>query len=119
MFQIAGGSIGLGLTTTVFTTASEDRLQSASPTGGMSEPEREAVQGVLAGTESAGQVLDDLSKRAADQVMELVREAFTAGMQWGFRLVALLALGGLVVSVLFVAGPLLRRSQAARPGATT
>ena len=30
MFQIAGGSIGLGLTTTVFTTASEDKLQSAA-----------------------------------------------------------------------------------------
>ena len=115
MFQIAGGSIGLGLTTTVFTTASEDRLQSASPTSGLSEPDREAVQGVLAGTESAADVLADFSKRAAALVEEVVREAFVAGMQWGFRLVALLAIGGLVVSVLFVAGPLLRRRRA--PGA--
>jgi hypothetical protein len=27
VFQVAGGSVGLGLTTTVFVTASEDRLQ--------------------------------------------------------------------------------------------
>ncbi len=30
MFQVAGGSVGLGLTTTVFTTASQDKLQSAA-----------------------------------------------------------------------------------------
>ena len=51
MFQVAGGSVGLGLTTTVFTTASEDKLQRAPP--GCSESEIEDVQGVLAGTESA------------------------------------------------------------------
>ena len=50
MFQVAGGSVGLGLTTTVFTTASEDKLQSAAT--GLSEGEIEDVQGVLAGTES-------------------------------------------------------------------
>jgi hypothetical protein len=38
-----------------------------------------------------------------------VREAFVAGLNWSFRLVALLALAGLVVSVLYVGGPLLRR----------
>ena len=109
MFQIAGGSIGLGLTTTVFTTASEDRLQSVTPTSGLSEPEREAVQGVLTGSESAAQVIADLSTRAADQVIDIVRESFVAGMQWGFRLVALMAVGGVIVSLLFVAGPLVRR----------
>ena len=34
MFQVAGGSVGLGLTTTVFITASEDKLQEAwTPAG--------------------------------------------------------------------------------------
>ena len=37
-----------------------------------------------------------------------MREAFAAGMQWAFRLVAVLAFVGLVISVLFVGGSLLR-----------
>ena len=51
MFQIAGGSIGLGLTTTVFTTASEDKLQSRGDRAARDEIEE--VHGVLAGTDSA------------------------------------------------------------------
>lgn len=118
MFQVAGGSVGLGLTTTVFTTASEDRLQGSSLTGTLSESQREAVQGVLAGSDSAAQVLAQLPARAGDKVVELVREAFAAGMQWGFRLVAVLALLGFVVTVLFVAGSLLgRRGRDAGKGA--
>ena len=105
MFQVAGGSIGLGLTTTVFTTASEDKLQSAA--AGLSESKIEDVQGVLAGTESAGS--------PSDQLIELVREAFASGLAWSFRLVAVLALAGLVVSVLFVGGRA-RASAASEPG---
>jgi EmrB/QacA subfamily drug resistance transporter len=100
MFQIAGGSVGLGLTTTVFTTASEDKLQSA--TTGLGESEIDDVQGVLAGTESAAEVLARLGGDAADRVTELVREAFMSGMTWSFRLVAALALCGVAVCVLYV-----------------
>jgi MFS family permease len=105
MFQVAGGSVGLGLTTTVFTTASEDKLQSAAT--GLSETQIEDVQGVLAGTESAGS--------PGDQVIELVREAFASGLAWSFRLVAVLALAGLVVSVLFV-GNSRRAAATSEPG---
>lgn len=116
MFQVAGGSIGLGLTTTVFTTASEDRLQSSSVTGALTEGEREAVHGVLAGTESAAQVVAQFSTSGADRVIAVVRDGFAAGMQWGFRLVAVLALLGLIVTVLFVGGSLLsRRRSSGRP----
>jgi MFS family permease len=111
MFQIAGGSIGLGLTTTVFTTASEDRLQSSPVTASLTEPDREAVQGVLAGTDSAAEAVAQLSSRASDLVVSVVRDAFAAGMEWGFRLVAALALLGLVVTVLFVGGSLLRQRR--------
>jgi EmrB/QacA subfamily drug resistance transporter len=111
MFQVAGGSVGLGLTTTVFTTASEDKLQSA--TRGLSDSEIHDVQGALAGTESAAEVLGRHASQAADRLVELVREAFVAGLSWSFRLVALLALGGLVVSVLFVGGPLGRSRRQA------
>jgi EmrB/QacA subfamily drug resistance transporter len=100
MFQVAGGSVGLGLTTTVFTTASVDKLQSAAT--GMSSGEIHDVQGVLAGTDSAAQVLMRHAGEVPGGLIELVREAFVAGLSWSFRLVAVLALAGLVVSVLFV-----------------
>jgi len=112
MFQVAGGSIGLGLATTVFTTASEDKLQSA--TKGLSDGEIHDVQGVLAGTESAAQVLTRQGAATADRLVELVREAFVSGLTWSFRLVAALALAGLVVAVLFVGGSV--RERVSRPG---
>lgn len=113
MFQVAGGSVGLGLTTTVFTTAAEDKLQSAAT--GLSEREVDDVQGVLAGTESAAAVIGRVGGAAADRLVELVREAFVSGLTWSFRLVALMALCGLVVSVLFVGGPLLGRRRGSEP----
>ncbi len=120
MFQIAGGSVGLGLTTTVFITASEDRLQSDLSGSGLSGEEVDTLHGALAGTESAGEILARFSERTAERLIELVRDAFAAGMQWSFRLVAALALCGLVVSVLFVGGSLLRRGEepAPSPGTT-
>jgi EmrB/QacA subfamily drug resistance transporter len=102
MFQVAGGSVGLGLTTTVFTTASEDRLQTAA--AGLRESEVEDAQGVLAGTESAAEVLSQQGAATADRLTELVREAFVSGLVWSFRLVAVLALAGVLVAVLFVGG---------------
>jgi EmrB/QacA subfamily drug resistance transporter len=113
MFQVAGGSIGLGLTTTVFTTASEDKLQAAAT--GLRESEIEDVQGVLAGTDSAAQVIERVGGNAADRLLDLVREAFVGGLTWSFRLVALLALGGLLVSLFFVGGSLLGRRTEPAP----
>jgi EmrB/QacA subfamily drug resistance transporter len=117
MFQIAGGSIGLGLTTTIFTTASEDSLQADLAGSGLSGSEIDSLHGALAGTDSATSLLARFPSATADRLVELVREAFAAGMQWGFRLVALLALAGLIVSVLFVGGSLLgaRGEPAAQP----
>ena len=104
MFQVAGGSVGLGLTTTIFTTASTDKIQSAA--SGLSGNEIHDAQGVLAGTDSAAQVLARHGGEIPGGLVELVREAFAAGLSWSFRFVALLALGGLVVSVLRVGGRL-------------
>ena len=104
MFQVAGGAVGLGLTTTVFITASEDRLQKDISGERLRDEDLEALQGALAGTESAAEILARFSERTADRLIELVREAFASGMQWSFRLVAALALCGLVVSVLYVGG---------------
>jgi EmrB/QacA subfamily drug resistance transporter len=111
MFQVAGGSVGLGLTTTVFITASEDKLQESLAGTDLSGEEVDTLHGALAGTESAAEILARFSERTADRLVELVREAFASGMQWSFRLVAALALCGLVVSVLFVGGSLLRGKE--------
>ena len=64
------------------------------------------------------EILARFSRGVADRLLELIREAFAAGMQWAFRLVAALALVGLVISVLFVGGSLLRPrapEEAAQP----
>src|SRR3712207_2544491 len=100
MFQVAGGSVGLGLTTTVFTTASEERLDADVAT--VPAKEVDSLHGALAGTDSAHGNLEQFPPAVADRLVELVRDAFASGMQWGFRLVALLALVGLVVSALGV-----------------
>jgi hypothetical protein len=92
MFQVAGGSVGLGLTTTVFVTASEDRLQKDLAGTRLDSGEVDTLHGALAGTESAAQILARFSRGTADRLLELIRDAFAAGMQWAFRLVAALAL---------------------------
>ena len=115
MFQIAGGSVGLGLTTTVFTTASQDSLQRDA--ANLSEKEIEEVQGALAGTESGAEIVARQGKAAGEQLLEVVRDAFVSGLNWSFRLVALLALTGLVLAVLFVGGTLLRRGSETAPAA--
>jgi len=111
MFQVAGGSVGLGLTTTIFITASEDDLQKNLAGTNLSGDQVDTLHGALAGTDSAAQILSRFSERTADRLLELVREAFAAGMQWSFRVVAALAFCGVVVSVLFVGGSLLHRTE--------
>jgi len=101
MFQIAGGSVGLGLATTIFATASSDKLESEISEAGprLSDSQQDAVEGLLAGTDSAGELVDQFPHMAA-RLEDIAREAFAAGFTWGFRMVALLALAGLAVTVL-------------------
>jgi hypothetical protein len=106
MFQVAGGSVGLGLTTTVFVTASEDRLQKDLAETRLDNADVDALHGALAGTESSAEILARFSRGVADRLLELIRDAFAAGMQWAFRLVAALALVGVLISVFSVGGSL-------------
>jgi MFS family permease len=100
MFQIAGGSIGLGIATTIFATASRDRLQEESEVAAsLTDKQLDAVEGILAGTDSAG-ALQERFPAIAARLEDLARDAFAAGFTWAFRLVAVLALAGLVVTVL-------------------
>jgi hypothetical protein len=101
MFQIAGGSVGLGLATTIFATASDDKLESEIADAGpqLSDSQQDAVEGILAGTDSATSLVEQFPHMAA-RLEDLARDAFAAGFTWAFRLVAILALAGLAVTVL-------------------
>jgi EmrB/QacA subfamily drug resistance transporter len=108
MFQIAGGSLGLGLTTTVYATRIQDELGDELRTAGIqtTESQREALHGLLAGTESAQQALSAFPADQADRIGEIVRDAAVAGFQAGMLTVGLLALLSFILVALFVGGPL-------------
>jgi hypothetical protein len=118
MFQIAGGSVGLGLTTTVFTAGIHTSL--ADDVGpGVPDRSQNAIHGILAGTDSAKQALADFSTKTADQVLQIVREAFAAGFHSAMLLDAALAFVGFLIALFFVGGRLRlrRRAAAAEPAA--
>jgi EmrB/QacA subfamily drug resistance transporter len=112
MFQLAGGSVGLALTTTVFLATSDAAVERDAAAAGTSlgSDDVEAVRGVLAGTGSATEVLARFPGQVGEELVEIVRDAFTTGFRWAFRLDAALAFAGLVVAVLFVGGRLGRRT---------
>lgn len=122
MFQIAGGAIGLGLTTTVFTSASQSTLADTVRTTGIAripDAQLHAVHGILAGTDSARRALAQFGPEVARQLRRLVRDAFVAGFQDAFRLDSALALGGLAITLAFVGGRLARRRAAPAAGTGT
>ncbi|MEO1056208.1 MAG: MFS transporter, partial [Actinomycetota bacterium] len=106
MFQIAGGAVGLALTTTVFLATSSREIDNAATDIGvqLSTGERNDIQGVLAGTDTSQELLDQYSSQAS-QLTEIVRDSFITGMRWGFGFNALLSLAGLLVVVWAVGGP--------------
>jgi MFS family permease len=119
MFQIAGGSVGLGLTTTVFTAGIHSSLAEDAGAG-VPDHSQNAIHGILAGTESAKHALGDFTTRSADQVMQIVREAFAAGFHSALLLDAALAFVGFLIALLFVGGrwrllPRRRPSESAAP----
>jgi EmrB/QacA subfamily drug resistance transporter len=104
MFQIAGGAIGLGLTTAVFTARSEDRVAADAAELGIDLTDRQAslIHGVLAGTDSGRAAFAEFRPAVAERLLEVVRDSFAAGVQAGLRVAAGAALLGLVIAVLFV-----------------
>jgi EmrB/QacA subfamily drug resistance transporter len=122
MVQVAGGSIGLGLTTAIFTAVSQNALRDdASRVGIAANPnDLDAVQGILAGTDSAQEVLVSYPAAVADKLVELAGDAFVTGMQWALRVDVALAFGGFLVALFFVGGSVrdLRLSGRRAPGAS-
>jgi EmrB/QacA subfamily drug resistance transporter len=111
MFQIAGGAIGLGLTTTIFTTRSEEELAAEAGASGvqLTHHQDSVAHGVLAGTDSGREVLASFSGEAADRLLAAVRDSFAAGLQVSFRVVAAIAAVGFVVALFNIGGPLRRK----------
>jgi hypothetical protein len=115
MFQIAGGSIGLGLNTTIFTSTSKSNLNSHLDKVGatVSSVQSDLVHGILAGTASGQHVLRQFPTAVAQHLSSLVRDAFVAGLHTAFRLDTALAFCALLVAVVFVGGTVRRDAESA------
>lgn len=114
MFQIAGGSIGLGATTAVFSAASDEKLEAdiADLGAPVTDRQRDAIEGILTGTESAREALAGFSSNVSARLTDLVGDAFSAGFDWAFRFDFALSVVGFIVTVAFVGGRLrLRRGR--------
>ncbi|MCB0875439.1 MAG: DHA2 family efflux MFS transporter permease subunit [Solirubrobacterales bacterium] len=106
MFQIAGGAVGLGVSTAIFTSSSEDKLGDlvSSETGlTLTGHEQAVLHGSLAGTDAAAKALAELPARAAGEIQTLVSDSFALGVQTTFRVIAVVAVAGFLVAVLDLA----------------
>jgi EmrB/QacA subfamily drug resistance transporter len=115
MFQIAGGAIGLGAATAIFTRASENELAEQAADAGtrLSDHQGSVLHGLLAGTDSATAALAQLGSSVRSEIEQIVRDSFASGIATSFRAIAVVSILGLIVAVLGVGGPL-RRGH--RPG---
>jgi EmrB/QacA subfamily drug resistance transporter len=110
MFQVAGGSIGLGLTTTVFTATALDHVRGDRLADRLTDDQVHAVGNVLSGAESGTRVTAAFPQVAAE-LEHLAREAFVAGVHTALRVDAALAAAGFLIVVFFVGGKLRRRRR--------
>jgi EmrB/QacA subfamily drug resistance transporter len=113
MFQIAGGAIGLGITTTIFTLSSENELADKAEAAGthLTDHQTAVLHGVLAGTDSGTAALHQLDPSAQATITTIVRESFATGVQAGFTFVTIAAVLGFLISLFFVGGRLLPGRQ--------
>jgi EmrB/QacA subfamily drug resistance transporter len=110
MAQIAGGSVGLGLTTSIFTALSDRKLDEQISDAGipLTDAQSDAAHGILAGTKSGLQVQHEFPG-AAGEIERFVREAFVTGFNWAFRVDAILAFAGVAIAAAYVGDRLHRR----------
>ncbi len=106
MFQVAGGAIGLGITTTLFSAVSDARLAelASSLRPRITSSQLAALDGLLAGRESAHQAVSGFAPPVVTKLLAMVQDSFIAGFQASFRFDAALAAAGFLVAVLFVGG---------------
>jgi EmrB/QacA subfamily drug resistance transporter len=112
MTQIAGGAIGLGLATSIFTIRSENVLSSDAADASIQlNGKQEAVlHGDLAGTDQAASALMQLPGKVMNEIVQIVADSFTAGTTFTLVVVGGIAIVGFLVVLLRIHGE--------RPGAT-
>jgi len=115
LFQIAGGSIGLGLVTVIFISTANGGIHAADVADRLGNAQEHALLGVLAGTGSAQQVVQQFPHMATE-FEAIVRQAFAAAMQVSFRVVAGFGALGFLMSLFFVGGRLHRWHESGTRG---
>jgi EmrB/QacA subfamily drug resistance transporter len=110
MFQVAGGAIGLGLTTTVFLAGTNRGISDGASDAGvdLTSSEIASVRGVVAGTDTAAEVLARYSGDVAAQIADAVRDSFVTGLRWALLFDGVLTLIGLAVAMFKAGGPISR-----------
>jgi EmrB/QacA subfamily drug resistance transporter len=111
MFQLAGGAIGLGLTTTIVASSTQAAVRAA--VADLPVVEVDDLRGLLAGTESAQAAVQGLDAAAAQQILATAGEAFAAGVRAGLRVDAALSAVAVVLAIV-----LLRGSERTAPAQT-
>jgi predicted MFS family arabinose efflux permease len=112
MCQIAGGSVGLGLTTAIVTSVAADHVTSTAVADRLSHTQEIAVNKVLAGTDT-GQGLLHQFPAIAGELTNLAKQALVAGMSAGYVVVGCLAFLGFLVATFGVGS--WRRRRASPP----
>jgi EmrB/QacA subfamily drug resistance transporter len=117
MFQIAGGALGLGITTAIFTITSENKLDELANAAGtnLTDHQVAVMHGALAGTDAGEAALAQVPAAAHHTILAAVSDSFAFGIQAGFRFVTAAAILGLLISLFFVGGKLVGR-RVAEPG---
>lgn len=108
MFQIGGGAIGLGLTTTVFSSVAKSELKSGAERAGtaLTDQQAEALQGIYVDTESAQAAIQQFGADVANRLVTIANDAFAAAFQSSMLLLAALSFGAFLVALFMVGGPL-------------
>jgi EmrB/QacA subfamily drug resistance transporter len=111
MCQIAGGSVGLGLTTAIVTSVARDHVSSSAVADRLTHNQEIAVNKVLAGTDTGQQLLHQFPA-IAGELTNLAKQALAAGMSAGYVVVGSLAFLGFLVATLGVGTWRRRRASA-------
>ncbi len=110
LFQIAGGAVGLGITTTIFLAAANAGISDGAQQIGitLNGSEIEAIRGVIVGTDISTDVAQKYSGSTGEQLVEVVRVAFADGVKLAFGFNAAMAFIGMLIALFTVAGPINR-----------
>ena len=106
MAQVAGGALGLGLATSIFTIRSEHVLsEDAADAGTKLTSHQEAVlHGDLAGTDQSASALMELPGRVMNEIIQIVADSFASGINLTFFVVGGVAVCGFLLVVFRIKG---------------